>query len=57
MRNCCPPNGAVIEGLLLGMGLDEKALEALKQWKFKPGSKDGKPVKVQASIEMNFRLH
>jgi TonB family protein len=41
----------------LGMGLDEKALEALQQWKFKPGAKDGKPVKVQASIEINFRLH
>jgi len=48
-------NARITKGL--GMGLDEKALEALKQWKFKPGSKDGKPVKVQASIEMNFRLH
>jgi len=48
-------NARITKGL--GMGLDEKALEALKQWKFKPGAKDGKPVKVQASIEMNFRLH
>lgn len=39
-----------------GLGLDEKALEAVQQWKFIPGKKDGRPVAVQATVEVNFRL-
>ena len=40
----------------LGLGLDEKALQAISQWKFKPGARDGQPVPVMATIEVNFRL-
>ncbi|HKD04371.1 MAG TPA: energy transducer TonB [Bryobacteraceae bacterium] len=40
----------------LGMGLDEKAIEAVQKWKFKPGMKGGIAVNVRASIEVNFRL-
>jgi TonB family protein len=39
----------------LGLGLDEKAIEAVRQWKFKPGTKDGNPVTVTANIGVNFR--
>jgi len=40
----------------LGLGLDEKAMEAVRKWKFRPGYKDGKAVAVLATIEVNFRL-
>jgi TonB family protein len=40
----------------LGLGLDEKAIEAVEKWKFRPGYKDGKPVPVEATVEVNFRL-
>jgi TonB family protein len=40
----------------LGLGLDEQAVLAIRQWKFKPGEKGGVPVQVQAMIEVNFRL-
>jgi TonB family protein len=40
----------------LGMGLDEKAVEAIQKWVFKPGTNQGKPVNVRALVEVNFRL-
>lgn len=40
----------------IGLGLDEKALEAVAQWLFKPGAKAGRPVAVQALIEVTFRI-
>jgi len=40
----------------LGLGLDEKAIEAVNKWKFRPGYKNGQPVAVRATIEVNFRL-
>ena len=41
----------------LGLGLDEKAIEAVKTWKFEPALKDGKPVAVQINVEVSFRLY
>ncbi|MDR3738113.1 MAG: TonB family protein [Terracidiphilus sp.] len=40
----------------LGMGLDEKAVEAVRKWRFRPGSKDGHAVPIQAKVEVRFRL-
>ena len=53
-ENGNPQNIRVVRPL--GMGLDEKAVEAVRKWKFKPGLKDGKAVSVYASIEVSFRL-
>lgn len=41
----------------LGMGLDQKAIEAVRRWKFEPAMKDGRPVAVQINVEVNFRLY
>jgi TonB family protein len=49
-----PQNVHVIR--TLGMGLDEKALEAVRRYRFKPGTKDGKPVSVLISVAVDFRL-
>jgi len=44
----------VVRGL--GLGLDENAIQALKQWKFRPGMKNGVAVDVALNIEVNFSL-
>ena len=41
---------------VLGMGLDEKAVEAVRKWRFKPGRKGAQPVPVSANVEVHFRL-
>jgi TonB family protein len=37
-------------------GLDQQAVKAMKQWRFKPGTKDEKPVPVIVSVTMSFAL-
>lgn len=41
----------------LGMGLDQKAVDAVKQYRFRPAMYEGHPVAVQMQIEVDFRLH
>jgi TonB family protein len=41
----------------LGMGLDEKAVEAVRQYKFKPAMYQGKAVPVEVNIEVNFQIY
>jgi TonB family protein len=36
--------------------LDANAITAVKQWRFKPSTKDGKPVAVYATIEVTYHL-
>jgi protein TonB len=47
---------AVTKSLDKEHGLDDQAVKAMKQWQFKPGTKDGKPVDVRISAEMSFTL-
>jgi TonB family protein len=50
-----PQNPRVMRSL--GMGLDEKALDAVKRYRFKPALKDGKPVAAYITVEVDFRLY
>jgi len=49
-----PQNPRVIRSL--GMGLDEKALDAVRQYRFKPALRQGRPVAVIITVAVNFRL-
>jgi TonB family protein len=40
----------------LGLGLDERAVEAVRKWEFEPGTKDGEPVRVVCRVEVIFQL-
>ena len=40
----------------LGLGLDEKAVEAVRRWRFTPGRRGNEPVAVRANLEINFRI-
>jgi TonB family protein len=53
-RDGIPTNIKVARSL--GLGLDEKAIEAVRQWKFKPAAKDGKAVTMTVTIEVKFHL-
>jgi TonB family protein len=50
--------GVVSDAIILdplGMGLDEQAVLATKQWRFRPALKNGEGVRVQINVDMNFR--
>lgn len=49
-----PMHVRVLKGL--GMGLDEKAVEAVRQYRFKPAMRDGHPVTVEMNIDVNFQI-
>jgi protein TonB len=49
-----PQNVHVTRGV--GMGLDEKAMEAVRQYRFKPGTENGKPVATYLNVEVNFEI-
>jgi TonB family protein len=50
-----PTNIRVVNSL--GMGLDEKAIETVKTWRFEPGQKDGHAVNVEMAVEVDYHLY
>jgi TonB family protein len=48
-------NAKVVKGL--GYGLDENAIIAVKEWKYKPAEKDGEPIAVKMEVTVDFFLH
>ena len=53
-RRGLPTHVRVLRGL--GMGLDEKAVEAVKQYRFRPSMENGKPVTVEMNIDVMFQI-
>ncbi len=49
-----PEHVHIIRGV--GMGLDENAVEAVKQYHFRPAMEDGKPVPVALNVQVNFKI-
>jgi TonB family protein len=49
-----PSDLTVVRGL--GLGLNEKAVECVRQWRFKPGTRNSEPIAAKAMIEINFLL-
>jgi len=44
-------------GQSLGMGLDEKAIEAVNRWRFRPATLNGQPVATQIAVQVDFHLY
>jgi TonB family protein len=53
-KNGYPSHVRVVRGV--GLGLDERAVEAVRQYKFKPATLDGKPVTVDLYVDVNFQM-
>jgi len=41
----------------LGMGLDQKAVEAVSTWQFRPATKEGEPIDMHINVEVDFHLY
>jgi periplasmic protein TonB len=54
-QNGRPAHVRVLQGL--GMGLDEKAIDAVRQFRFKPAMENGKPVTVELNVEVSFHIY
>jgi periplasmic protein TonB len=54
-KDCIPQHIHVMSPL--GAGLDEKAVQTVKTWKFHPAEKDGQPVAVEIAVEVDFHLY
>lgn len=54
-KNGLPANPQVVKAI--GHGLDEKALDAVRLYRFQPAMRDGQPVAVRITVEVNFRLY